>query len=203
MIHKNHHHAPNSASDPRRLTLQGLNINEASFHHTSPSLRAPPLPPLRGDFSQPFDQTTKKNVFRTRVWLSRYDAVLVFFFVHREAARSTSPARLGRGRRSSVHNQAGAGTHARRHRRHPQTAAPVMPMRGHGKPVVGHVGDAHPAVGTPWRQLVGVRVVRVRAGGRAGRAVAQVAVVLLKLAGAVHGVLVEAHSTRVGVTAGQ
>lgn len=47
----------------------------------------------------------------------------------------------------------------------------------HRKPVVGHIGDAYAAVGTTWWQLIGVRVVRVGAGGRAGGAVAHLVIV--------------------------
>ena len=40
-----------------------------------------------------------------------------------------------------------------------------------GEPVIGDIGDPDPAISAPGRQLVGVRVIRVRAGGRAGGAV--------------------------------
>ena len=48
-----------------------------------------------------------------------------------------------------------------------QVAAVPPVLLLHGPPVVGHVADAHAAVGLPLRQLVGVRVVVAVRGGRA------------------------------------
>ena len=47
---------------------------------------------------------------------------------------------------------------------------PGLVMMRQGEPVIRHIGDPDPTIGAPGRQLIGVRVIRVRAGGGAGGA---------------------------------
>jgi len=65
---------------------------------------------------------------------------------------------------------------------------PGLVMVRQREPVIGHIGDPDPAIGAPGRQLIGVRVIRVRAGGGAGGAL---------------GPLVLLHHPPVGVDLGQ
>lgn len=78
-------------------------------------------------------------------------------------------AQLGRGGQLLLHGRQlrgpGRGAETAAARGTLALVAVVLVLVGQREPVVGHVGDAHAAVRAARRQLIRVRVVRVRAGG--------------------------------------